>query len=203
MSEEKEQAVSEETEAPVMPQEAEVVDTAQESDSDDFEKALSEFETKASPPATQQDYQSEDFATEFQHFRQEFEEERYRADMKKVVNEVRGDLDPDLIDDEFVDSWVNGMARKNPKLAQAWMDRRANPEGFNRVLKGLNKQFTKKYGKLSRVDAEATSAREAVAAAVKGTSGKAPEGKQADYSDKTNNEFRRLVRDEFGFDPGV
>ena len=112
----------------------------------------------------------------------------FRQDMDKTIKSVRGDLDPEHFDDEFVEAWMDAQARRDPRLSNAWRDRRANPKGFQKVVDGLGRTFAKKYGKMP--DKGATEDRDAVTAAVRGASTRAPEGKAPDLGKMTEGEFQ-------------
>ena len=98
-----------------------------------------------------------------------------------------------------MEAWLDAQARSDPRLAAAWSQRHANPKQFQKVVTGLSQSFAKKYGKLP--DKQATEDREAVTAAVRGASTRAPEGKAPDYSGKSDAEFREDVRKNYGFNP--
>jgi hypothetical protein len=54
------------------------------------------------------------------------------------------------------------------------------------------------------IDTQATEDRAVVAAAVRGAStNRAPETPPPNYSTQNNAEYRRSVREQYGFDPGV
>ena len=112
----------------------------------------------------------------------------FRQDMDKTIKSVRGDLDPEHFDDDFVEAWMDAQARRDPRLSNAWRDRRANPKGFAKVVDGLGRTFAKKYGKMP--DKGATEDRDAVTAAVRGASTRAPEGKAPDLGKMTEGEFQ-------------
>lgn len=122
-----------------------------------------------------------------------------RADLNKTIESIRGDLDPETFDDQFMEAWLDGRARTDPRLSQAWADRHNNPKQFQKVVGSLAKDFEKKFNSLP--NKEATEDREAVAAAVRGASTKSPEGKAPNYGGKSNQEFADDVEKEFGFRP--
>ncbi len=122
-------------------------------------------------------------------------------DMGKAVSAVRGDLDSERFDDRIVESWLNVRAREDERIANAWLQRHSNPNGFKKVLATLGREFQKQYG--SSPDKQATEDREAVTAAVRGASTRAPEGKAPDYSGMNNAEFREQHKKDFGYYPPV
>jgi hypothetical protein len=122
-----------------------------------------------------------------------------REDIGKLVKEVKGDLD---YDDELVEAWVHSQANKDKRLVKAWEEREANPQTFQTIAKGLAREFAKRASK--RADPQVTEDRNAVAAAVRGASThRAPESTPPNYAQQSNAEYRRSVREQYGFDPGV
>lgn len=124
---------------------------------------------------------------------------RYTRDMESTIKSVRGNLDPEIFDDTLVEGWINAQATRDPRLTQAWNARTQNPKQFEKVVQGLSKSFGQKFSKLP--DKQATEDREVVAAAVRGTSTKAPEGKAPSYGNLGNNDFADQVEKDFGFRP--
>jgi hypothetical protein len=126
---------------------------------------------------------------------------KFQRDMESLVKNVRGELDPDVFDDDLVGAWVDGMARKDPRLQRAWLERESNPKQFRAITEGLGKAFTKKFDKLP--DRNVTEDREAVSAAVRGSLTRAPEDVPPSYGGMSNAEYRKEIREKHGFDPGV
>lgn len=123
----------------------------------------------------------------------------FRRDMDDTIKKVRGDLPAEIFDDKIVEAWMDAQARDDPRLAKAWSERHANPKQFQKVVDTLGRSFVKKYGKFP--DRAATEDREAVTAAVRGASTKAPEGKAPDFKQMSDAEYRESVRKEYGFTP--
>lgn len=189
MSEEHQQAAVDETKVAAQP--APEVTNAQ--DGDDLDTILKEFEerpeaSKTAQPEKQADttndpaVANETVLEEAKFIRQQ----RFQKDMDATIEKVRGDLPKELFDGPLVQAWIDAQATKDPRLAQAWANRHADPKKFEQVVGALGKQFAR-YGKLP--DKNATEDREAVTAAVRGASTKAPEGKAPDYSRMTDAEF--------------
>lgn len=124
-----------------------------------------------------------------------------KQDMTKTVAAVRGDLDPARYDDRIVEAWLNVRATEDPRIANAWLSRHSNPQAFEKVVAHLGREFAKQYGNLP--DRQATEDREAVTAAVRGASTKAPEGKAPDFSRMSNTEYRDAHFKEYGYYPSV
>lgn len=203
MSEELQQAVVDETKAPAEP--GAEVENARET-TDDLDTLLKQFEqTEAKPPETPKpEHAGADDSKLLEPIKgtvSAIEQRLFRQDMDETVKKVRGDLDPEFFDDDFVESWLDAQARNDRRLQQAWVERHNNPRQFQKVIEGLSRGFAKKYGKLP--DKGATEDREAVTAAVRGASTKAPEGKAPDYSNMSNAEFREAHKKEYGYYPPV
>ena len=202
------QTVVDETKTPAQPG-AEVKDAR--NDGDDLETLLAEFktgtETKVDTASTTQTDTQPDVKSlmaEVQSMKgaiTEVSNFQFKQDMGSLVKNVRGELDSEIFDDETVEAWIDGRARRDPRLQQAWLQRKSNPAAFERIAGELGKQFTKKFGKLP--DKNATEDREVVAAAVRGASTKAPAEQPPNFSRMSNSEYRKDVQERYGFDPGV
>ena len=186
-------------------------DSARKDDVPDLDALLAEFDKEAKPVVspspvagadTQPDVKA--LAARLQSIEgavQRVSQFEFRRDMDELVKSVRGDLDPEVFDSDIVEAWIDGLARKDPRLQRAWLEREANPRQFNSIKESLGKSFRKKFDKLP--DRNVTEDREAVTAAVRGASTRAPEDKPTNYSGMSNAEYRKKVREEHGFDPGV
>lgn len=186
------QAVVDETKAPAQPGAAET--NARETTGDDLDTLLSEYKpAETRPPETPKPEQTgsanetKDAAREVLDARDEIRRERFDKDMNDTIAKVRGDMPKEYFDDDLVRAYIDGRATKDTRLADAWINRMRNPQQFAKVVEALGRDFAKKYGKLP--DKNATEDREAVTAAVRGASTKAPEGKAPDYSKMTDAEF--------------
>jgi hypothetical protein len=93
--------------------------------------------------------------------------------------------------------------RKQAALQQIWQ-RGAWLEkvvlGHPNVLRRMEDQIHRRAWE-PRIDPDATAMRMEVAAAVRGSSGKVTPAGPPNYGTLSNNDFRKLVRDEHGFDP--
>jgi hypothetical protein len=176
---------------------------------DDIEAALSEYDegTGGGSSAGQQQTQkpaekpSDEALERIKRLEQQEYERVYRADLGKAINHIRGDFAADEVDDEFIETWLNARAKKDPRVANAWRLRDEDTAKFGRVLNALKQEFAEKHQRLRKADTEATETREVVSEAVRRGSGKAPEGKAPDYSKMSDVEFREAVRKEHGFSP--
>ena len=91
------------------------------------------------------------------------------------------------------------MAKQDSRLSTAWTERHQNPQHFDKVVSTLGRKFHEKFSRFP--DKEATENKEAVTAAVQGASTTAPEKKPTSYNGMSDAEFRKSVRDEYGFEP--
>lgn len=131
----------------------------------------------------------------------EFARYASRADMDATIKAIRGDLDPEVFDDVLVESWLDSQARQDPRLTQAWLERREKPKQFEKVRAELGRSFGKKFSKLP--DKAATEDREAVTAAVRGASTKAPEDRPPSYGSMSNQQVREDIEKRYGYTPNV
>lgn len=166
---------------------------------------LREFEQQASPEQPKpQELKPDEIAVakdEILRARDEIRREQFQRDMSSTIKAVRGDVPDSLYDDKLVRAWINAQAEEDPRLSLAWANRHAEPSKFKRVVDALAKDFKARYGKLP--DKNATEDREAVAAAVRGSSTKAAEGKQPNFGSMTNTEFREWTQKNYGYTPVV
>ena len=183
---------------------------AQGSESDPYAEALKEWaETPTPQPVLEQGSQPAQYdpdyidPREFRQLQQSITEKQMREDLSKVIGEVRGEFPSDKFDDLFVESWLDAMARRDKEIIRAWDKRNEDPAKFNRLVKGLSKQFAKSNSKFLGYDEKATEDRELVAHAVRGGSKPAPEERMPELGSLPDGEYRQYIRKKFGFDPGV
>jgi len=170
-------------------------------DGDDLEAILSEFDSGEDAKSTPETAADDDTKKKLLELEQKIEAQQFRADMEDVVNKVRGDIPSDVFDDVEVEAWIDAQARRDTRLQKAWSNRHNDPKGFDRVVGGLNKTFAKKFSKLP--DQNATEDREAVSQAVRGSSGKAPEGGDVpDFASMNDAEARAAMKKMGIQDPG-
>jgi len=171
---------------------------------DDLDKLLAEFDgSKPSSPEPAKPEPRAEAADDVKvatdevlRARDEIRQDRFKRDMNDTIDKVRGDLPADFYDNTFMQAWIDAKASSDPRLAQAWVQRHENPQKFKQVVGALGKEFAKKYGKLP--DRQATEDREAVTAAVRGASTKAPEGKAPDFAAMTPAAFQAEKDKLFG-----
>lgn len=152
---------TESTTSPVVTQEKETVNAPP---AQDLDALLSEFESSVKAKTeVKTETKVESKPDETSTIRNELAQLQYERDIGPAVDLVRGDLDKDTFDQKFVENWMEARAKENPRIMEAWLNRRANPDGFKKVMSGLGSKFRDQFGRLKR---ETDS--DLVAAAVKG-----------------------------------
>ena len=124
--------------------------------------------------------------------RHEVWQQNARADFSRVLDYAKNELEGANIPDDYVEDKLIAEYRKNPEFANAWEQRRESAEAearFNRVVTQVVKAMEKKARAVPRYDRDATEDREAVTAAVRGASAKAPPEKPPDFSRMSPAEF--------------
>jgi len=117
--------------------------------------------------------------------------------LKPVIEAIRGELPKDVLSNEEVLDLIDGRAKRDPRIQNAWLNRASNPAAWKKIEKALGQELSKKFSKLP--DPNATEDREAVTAAVRGASQKAPEGKAPDFTKMTDGEFRKAREELYGY----
>lgn len=205
MAEDDKQTVVKETDGQTEKTGAEATDARTE---DDLDSLLREFETEAKPPEKKSSATPErksdaatdpNLAEDVKSLKSELARMSSQKDMDATIKTIRGDLDPEVFDDAFMEAWLDTQARNDPRLQRAWSERHANPKQFARVTSELGKNFSKRFSSLP--NKEATEDREAVTAAVRGASNKAPEGKPPEYGNLSDSEFAQEIEKTHGFRP--
>jgi hypothetical protein len=180
---------------------------------DDLETALNEYDaanegssngqTQTTTPAGTETAEQRLARLEKQEAdRQRSEAERvYKADLASAVASIRGEFTADEVADETIEAWLEGRARNDPRVAQAWMKRGNDTAKYKRVLNALQNEFAQKHARLRNVDRDTTETTVVVADAVRRASNKAPEGKAPDFTKLSDAEYREKVRKEYGFNP--
>ena len=191
MSEENTQTVAPATEPAVSP--AADVASAQNT-TPDLDALLSDFEAQTKPQPAPQAAPTTP-SPEWQRLQSEIDSlkrerliERERTDVAKVISELKGDAQ---IPDYAVRGWLSTMAESDPRINSIWEQRDSNPQAAKKLVAGLKAKFAAEQAKNKPVDADATSDKLAVAAAVRGTSTKAPEEPKKNYGAMNNAEFRQ------------
>jgi hypothetical protein len=179
---------------------------------DELDALLSQFDAESKTEKTEPDSKPgqksgtdpdpvKNLADEVAELRRRETDRQYKQDIRPVIEKLRGDIPTELYDDEDVQDWLDRQAKQDPRITRAWLNRHKDPVTFNKVVDGLGKKLSQRFAKLP--DKSATEDREAVTAAVRGASHKAPEGKAPDYSKSGNHDFKKDVEERFGYTPRV
>ena len=165
---------------------------------EDLDSLLSEYNGSVSP-TNGENLQSgqqpdllktlKDVQTRLERTEREAQEREYRESMGEAVKSLQGE-DLSYLPAEMLEGFLEIKARQDQRLRHAWNDRFANPQIFNRILKGYRNQLVELIG--NRVDKNVTQDREAVTASVRGASTKGsdkPKYSQKDLDGMTDREF--------------
>lgn len=199
------QAVVDETNTQQQEHAGPEVDSAR--NDDDLDALLQEFERPSPqyqvqqpeyrPQQAQQPDQTAAIAEQVRQLQGQIASRQYRDDITEAVKVVKGNLG---LNDGIIEGWMHHKALSDPRVAEAWQRRAEQPAQFAKILRGLHKELAQEFSK--QPDKQVTEDRDAVAAAVRGASTKAPEEKPPDFSRMNNQEGRKAVMEKFGFDPG-
>lgn len=184
------------------PQASAEVTTAQGSGFD-LDGLLSEFTEQTKPTTQPQTEPQKPAPTQVVDVeaRKELAELKFEKEWKPVLTRIRGDIPSDVISDEELTDLMNGRAARDPRLKNAWENRASNPAAWGKLEKALNGEISKKFQKLP--DPNTTEDVEAVTAAVRGASNKAPPAQAPKFGSMSNAEYRKYVKENHGYDPGV
>jgi hypothetical protein len=125
----------------------------------------------------------------------------FKQEWNPVLGRIRGDIPAEVMSDDELTDLMNGRAMRDVRLKNAWENRASNPAAWSKVEKALNAELTKKFQKLP--DAATTEDVAAVTAAVRGASNKAPPAQAPKFGNMSNAEYRKYVKENHGYDPGV
>ena len=185
MTESNTQAVATETKAAPA---ATAEGTSAQDTTPSLDSLLQEFETTAKPAPAPVATPAPD-NSEVAELRREFAALKFEREIEPILKGVRGDIPTEVISDaEFIDL-LDGRAKRDPALRNAYADRQANPRKWAQIQKALNAEYTKKFQ--PRVDAAATEDKAAVVHAMRGTSTKVPEEKAPNYGAMNDAEFAK------------
>lgn len=189
------------TETPALPGAEE---TSAQSQATDLDSLLNEFQEKtaksdtspAPKPQPTADV-SPDVTRRVELLEKTLADERSAQALKPVIEKIRGDIPREILSDEEVLDLIDGRARRDTRLQRAWLNRANDPNAWNKIEKALGSELSKKFSKLP--DPDATGDREAVTAAVRGASHKAPEDKDPNWSNMTDGELLQERKKRYGF----
>jgi len=112
-------------------------------------------------------------------------EGEYRTSMGEAIGLIRGDLPADVVADDEVEDFIEGLGRRDERFRQAWNNRGSNPDGFRKVLQAASKEFARR----ARVAADADD-RDAVTQAVLNAGGRgASADREPDFARMSDREL--------------
>lgn len=163
-------------------------------DGDSLESLLAQFDqgTKTEPvsPPVKQPEQTAPAVDPGRLHR--IEERLFKEDLDKAVANITGDM---KVPKRVATGWLDQMAREDPRIGQAFLNKEANPSAWSRIERTLAKEFSKEMKQFTSIDHQVTEDREIVAAAVRGASTAAPEEKAPDFAKMTDGEMRKWFSD--------
>ena len=92
--------------------------------------------------------------------------EQYRYGMENTVSMMRNALGVD-INADILESYVSNEAKKDERIAQAWIKKDENPNSWKKIVTALANDFKGKMGDFANFDHQATNNLDAVRASVK------------------------------------
>lgn len=170
-------------------------DSASEDEADDAPKAP-QLKSEARTPA-KADTAEDPRLSVLEQTIESLQRKEARKELDVVLSRIKGSTD---IEPEVLEAYIEGQARKNPDLQRAYVNRGNNPAAWAKVEARLAKDVAERFG--VRVDRPVTEARDAIAAAVRGSSSTAPKGDISDREimEMDADEFRKLQA-RFGVRP--
>lgn len=181
--------------------------TGARNEDDDLDALLAQYEIGSTDKSSQPDTKAETKGGEpaaderLARLERELAERNFREEITPIVNTIRGGIPKEVWSDSEIEAWLEGQARDDARIASAWQRRRSDPQTFQKIVGQLGRRFAGKFK--SAPDAKATEDRDAVAAAVRGSGNKAPEGQAPAYGGMPNGEFADQVHKAYGFRPPV
>lgn len=73
---------------------------------------------------------------------------KFERDMATTIEIVRGTVPKDLVSDEFVNAWIDVVARKDASVVEAWVSRDKDRRHFDGVLTRLSEGFEAAFMRL-------------------------------------------------------
>jgi hypothetical protein len=201
MAEEK-QAVVTETDSQAKPG-TEATDAR---DKDDLNSLLDEWKTSSEPSKSTPEQKTDadtksDGDDRLARLERRLEDQQFKSDIAPVLASFRDQIPDTVLTDKELTNLINGWAIDDPRLRTAWLNRHDDPGKWGRTVKGLSDSFKKRFSTLP--DKSATEDREAVTAAVRGASTKAPEDRPPSYGNASNSDFASDVEKRYGYRPSV
>ncbi len=126
--------------------------------------------------------------------------ERHKAIVKqqydKLIDHIREETN---LSPRVVKGWLEQLAVERPEISNLYFGAKTDA-AREKVMASLVKEFRKEVT-VTSIDQNATEDREAVAAAVRGSSTRAPEDKPANYANMNNGEAAADIKKKYGYTP--
>ena len=182
------QAVAPEAEAVAAPP-AEA--TSAQDTTQSMDELLREFETTTAKPQPAPEAVKPAAVDPVADVRRELAELKVQKQLDAVLTRIRGDVPEDVLSNEELLDLLDGKAKRDPRIRDAFQRyiEKSDTTSWSKLEKALKAEIGKKFQ--PRTDANATADRDAVAAAVRGTSTKAPDEKQPAYGAMSNSDFQK------------
>jgi len=149
-----------------------------------LDELLNEYEQGTEAKPEQKDAEPDKKApdpqmSEVLDFVREAQAERTQSDIAKAVQTAKdGNEALSVLGDTVVRRYLEFEAAEDPRVQKAWVSRNSNPDGWNRVLKGLGDKLAKEIQ--AQPDQQLTNDREAARTSVRGSSTQAPPEEKLD-----------------------
>lgn len=166
-------------------------------DDGDLDALLSQWDQPSSnpsdtaTPATAAPAAADKDAKRLDALEQKIHQQEFQKEIGPVIESIKQAIPEGVLNDDEILDLLDARAKRDPRLANAWLDRSRNPQGWKKVQDGLARDFSKRFSRLP--DPAATEDRAAVTAAVRGSSQRAPEAKAPDYGKMSPAEFEAEV----------
>ena len=122
--------------------------------------------------------------------------------VKKAIEDsakaVKGDLPDSAATLKQARAWLKDTADDDPRIQKAFVNREKDPQTWGKILTALNKEFAKES---KRPDAAATEDRDAVTAAVRGSTSTPPPAKEFNVMKVSDEDARKHIQDKYGYTP--
>ena len=118
--------------------------------------------------------------------------------IESAAKAIKGDLPDSAATLKQARAWMKDEADNDPRIQRAYKNRGADPQGWQKVLDAMHRQFVKET---KRPDAAVTEDREAVTAAVRGAQTSPPPSKEPDMKSMSDAELRKFNQDKYGYSP--
>ena len=139
----------------------------------DLDSLLSEYDNSATPTTEQvaaSELDEPDRLKRVENLLETSErrhaKEQYRYGMENTVSMMRNALGVD-INADILESYVSNEAKKDERIAQAWIKKDENPNSWKKIVTALASEFKGKMGDFANFDQQATNNLDAVRASVK------------------------------------